>query len=191
LTFTVEIAKIRWKMSAWGTSSRGPFTSSFAAAFALALSLIACGDDGGSTDAGPIGPVVVEVGTGLEAYEPLLEGGEVYLVEGPQGGRHIFGHARIKGLDPGTSRSDGPKSRWDVFTLEGGRLSADIPPISEPYVDSGDGYNTLPSGRFVFIEVGADEILDTTVEVRLQVTDRNGNSGEDGRRVIVKPYVPS
>lgn len=151
------------------------------------LIVTACGDNAPSMDDASIA-ATVEVGSGLEGFAPLVEGDEIYLVEGPQGGRHVFGHARITGMDPGTSRRDGPETTFSVHTLDGRRLSADLPPFTEPYVETGEGL-TLPSGRFVFIEVPAAEILDTTVVLGVQVKDRNGVSGEDARRVVVKPFV--
>lgn len=157
-------------------------------AWLVLFSITACGDDAPSEVDAAIVPATVEVGSSLEAFEPLNEGDTIFLVEGPQGGRHVFGHARITGMEPGTSRRDGPETTFSVHTLDGTRLSADLPPFTEPYVEEGGAF-TLPSGRFVFIEVPAAEILDMTVVLGVQVRDRNGVSGEDARRVVVKPFV--
>lgn len=156
-------------------------------AWFVLLFATACGDNAqGMVDTSIA--ATVEVGSGIEGFEPLVDGDSIFIIEGPQGGRHVFGHARITGMEPGASRADGPETTFSVHTLDGTRLSADLPPFTEPYVEEGGAF-TLPSGRFVFIEVPAAEILDTTVVLGVQVKDRNGVSGEDARRVVVKPFV--
>ena len=154
-----------------------------ARAIAAAATLVACGTEPGA--GGP--PPFAEIGTGIDAFEPLAE--EIYLVEGPQGGRHVVGNVRMEGLDPGTVRADAPKTRFDVFKLDGTRVSSDLPPFSLAYIEDADGWFTLPFGRYVFIDLPAPEILDVEVEYHVQLIDRDGVMAEDVRRVTVKPYV--
>ncbi len=46
-------------------------------------------------------PGPVELGTGAERWEPLpRDGGELTLVHGPQGGWHVFGRVRLRGVTP-------------------------------------------------------------------------------------------
>lgn len=78
--------------------------------FALAVAaLAACGSDGPSdpdTDAGNdvpydvVGDPMVEIGTGFPDFEPLTDGQEVSIIQGIQGGYHIWGGLRASGLDP-------------------------------------------------------------------------------------------
>jgi hypothetical protein len=137
-------------------------------------------------DSGP--PPLAEIGTGLDTFEELAD--EIYLVEGPQGGRHVIGNVRMEGLDPGTTRTDSPAIRFDVFRLDGSRVSSDIPPFSQPFVELDSGGFSLPFGRFVFIDSAADAILDTVVEYRVELVDHDGVKAEDVRQVVMKPYVP-
>jgi hypothetical protein len=44
-------------------------------------------------------PVEVELGQGIVAFAPLEDGDEVELVQGPQGGHHIWTGLRVRGLD--------------------------------------------------------------------------------------------
>lgn len=134
-------------------------------------------------------PPVAEVGTGVDAWEPF-PGDIAYLVEGAQGGRHIIGNVRMDGLAPGSDMSDAPATRFDIFTDDGTRVSEDIPPFHQPFDVTPDGLYTLPYGRIVFVKSAAAEILDTVVEFRVQVTDRDDRSAGDARWVLVQPYVP-
>ncbi len=146
-----------------------------------AVSLFACGTE----PAQP--PPVVEVGAGIDAFEPVAD--VIYLVQGPQGGRHIIGNVRMEGLEPGTTREDAPRTRFDVFKLDGTRASTDIPPFRVVYVEAADGSFMLPFGRFVFIDSSAAELLDQEVDFKVTLVDRSGAAAEDVRRVTVKPYI--
>lgn len=55
-------------------------------------------DLGAETSAGP---EPVELGTGLDRFEELpRDGGSVELVHGPQGGWHVLGRVRLRGVAP-------------------------------------------------------------------------------------------
>ena len=147
----------------------------------VAASLLACGTDP------PKPEPIAEVGTGVDTWEPILE--SIYLVEGAQGGRHVIGNVRVEGMAPGTTRDDSPATRFDLFKADGSRVSPDIPPFSMPFIESLDGGFTLPFGRYVFVELAAVEVLDTMVELRVEVT-QNGQTVQDSRWALVVPYVP-
>jgi hypothetical protein len=62
------------------------------------------GDDTGpGEDTGPHScfdePVKIDVGTGENTYEPLIEGQPITMVHGPQGGWHILGSVRAHNTD--------------------------------------------------------------------------------------------
>ena len=63
------------------------------------IRLVACTDDGAGdakdTDGVPDYAPAVEIGTGADAFEPVADGGTVYVVFGPQGGYHILGSLRV------------------------------------------------------------------------------------------------
>ena len=147
----------------------------------IASTLLACGIE--------LPPAVAEVGTGVEAWVPFSDD-TVYLVEGAQGGRHVIGNVRMDGLLPGTMRTDAPATRFDLFREDGSRVSPDIPPFSQPFIETDDGKFTLPFGRYVFVDSLAADVLDTMIEFRVELTDQNGQTAGDARWVIVKPYVP-
>jgi hypothetical protein len=148
-----------------------------------AMTLMACGAD-------PSAPPVAEVGTGVERWEPLEAEATVFLIEGPQGGRHIIGNVRMEGMEPGTTRATAPTTRFDVFKVDGSRVSTDLPPFSEPFVETPDGSLTLPFGRYVFIDSPAAEIVDTIVEFKVELNDKQGHSAGDSRWVRIELYVP-
>lgn len=58
-------------------------------------------------DAERISPVL-EVGVGEELWTPVSEGDEIYMVEGPQGGYHVFVGVRTEGVVPGVRAARGP-----------------------------------------------------------------------------------
>lgn len=103
-------------LPSWTSAHRGR-----AAAVALTLSLFGCGSSaapqGAASDAGSVAdvraardpfdaagayePIALELGTGLEAFQPVPEtGGRVELVHGPQGGYHLLGRYRFTGMQP-------------------------------------------------------------------------------------------
>ncbi|MCX5741729.1 MAG: hypothetical protein NT062_04420 [Proteobacteria bacterium] len=134
-------------------------------------------------------PATAEVGTGVDLWEPFAND-IVYLVEGAQGGRHVIGNVKMTGMDPGTSRADAPATRFDLFRPDGSRASQDIPPFHQPFVETPDGKLSLPFGRIVFVDSLAADILDTMVEIRVELTAEDGQTAGDARWVLVKPYVP-
>jgi hypothetical protein len=66
----------------------------------LALVVGACGTASETTavDAGPVAAPELQLGTGKDSFEPLAEGQTVELIHGPQGGWHIWGSLRARGL---------------------------------------------------------------------------------------------
>lgn len=148
----------------------------------LASAFVGCGTSNTNATA------VAELGTGIDIWEPLALD-EVYLVEGPQGGRHVIGNVRMDGMDPGTTRANAPKTRFDMFKLDGSRVSTDLPPFSLAFVDCPDGGYMLPYGRYVFVDLPAAEILETVVELNVELEDSEGHTARDSMLVTVKPYV--
>lgn len=68
------------------------------------LSLVACASDEAPAPDAPemidSAGATLELGTGVAAYSPIAENGDVELVFGSQGGWHIDVAARFTGLDP-------------------------------------------------------------------------------------------
>ena len=79
-------------------------------------------DGGAPAEAGATPSGVLELGTGVTAFQPLpASGATLELTRGPQGGFHVYGAVRIRGVDPDHAmlrytvrrRSDG-----EAMTLE-------------------------------------------------------------------------
>lgn len=69
---------------------------------AAALLLSGCPPPPDGADAGVCasGVATIEVGTGSSAFVPLQDMDPVTIINGPQGGSHIWGAIRTCGLDP-------------------------------------------------------------------------------------------
>ncbi len=119
----------------------------------------------------------VEVGTGVAAFEPLVDGGEVELVFGPQGGFHVWTGVRLRGAD---------------FTEGYVNLQA---------AHQGGTLAGLPSSEAVQFIAAASESKDaaglrtfvthklasgTELTLRTEVVSRDGRHGAAERRVVVR-----
>ena len=60
-----------------------------------------------STDPGEAteddGPLLIELGTGEWDWEPISEGDEIPVIQGPQGGFHFLASVRVSGIDAGSA----------------------------------------------------------------------------------------
>ena len=63
---------------------------------ALALLMPGCGNDNDDDGSG----AWIEIGTGIESYEPLTAGQQMPITQGPQGGFHVWGGFAGDGFDP-------------------------------------------------------------------------------------------
>ena len=133
----------------------------------------------------PLGDISVELGTGSSSFEPLQDGDDIYITQGPQGGYHFFGSARIKGLIPGThddlADPDNPTTEFRIFRGNQ-RVDGNI----ANYVQ---GYEPVPGSdlsemhsRIVIIDIEHDSELDgDEVRFEVTVTDADGVSASDER----------
>jgi hypothetical protein len=161
---------------------------------ALALA-VGCGGGGGSGDAdsgdgddGDDGSSLVELGTGMTAFEPLDDETELVLWAGPQGGHHFIAHARITGMDPGDPMQPGlasnPSTRFSVADEDGARIELEVAPYRLGYVEQ-DGAHVLPSGRIVQVREAVVPLLyGNRARIEVEVTDAEGRSARDGRWVV-------
>ena len=85
---------------------RRPYFQACLCALAVALAL-GCGaaaetavSDAGVTDGGSENAAVLEVGTGKDNFVALHESDTIEIIHGPQGGWHLWGALRTKGLTP-------------------------------------------------------------------------------------------
>lgn len=95
-------------------------------------------DSGARADAGDAGAGRVQIGTGLDRFEPLTPGQEVDFVRGPQGGGQFFGFhvwhaARLEGYP-----FDVARVRFELHEVESGEQRAFVERNTALEVD-GDG----------------------------------------------------
>jgi hypothetical protein len=130
--------------------------------------------DAAGPDAGP----VLELGTGLEGFEPLGTPAEVELVHGPQGGYHLTMAMRAWQLVP-------VALRWQVYRVDDARLLADLPLDARPGSFVPTGGALVRAGELVILDVlGPTEIVDR--EVRIDANVRAATGEMAARSVTVR-----
>jgi len=126
-----------------------------------------------------------EIGTGDVEYVPLQDGDEVGVVGGIQGGDHIWGSARVTGVD------------WRDITLVFELLDDEGLPASESSSLIGELQHCTRSdtecepgmGETVGFPVIVEElssVVGDDITMRLTVTDRAGRTATDA--VAVDPF---
>lgn len=144
----------------------------------------------------PVEPAV-QLGTGEVVFEPLVDGGEVLVVHGPQGGYHLVGSVRARGIEAGDAdRLDAPDNPTVTFrALFGGvdltltgqyRQGLDpIAPGADPAADA-EGWTHEMVGRLCILDItDDDEIAGQTVDFEVEVQDAAGASWSDSLTLTV------
>jgi hypothetical protein len=130
---------------------------------------------------------VVEIGTGVTRFEPLLDGQALDLYAGPQGGFHFFLHARLQDLFPG-ELEDRATLPYTYFTAEfGDGTSIGVLECASrlPYPVESQGYRALDAGRFLPLHDDfVDRLAVEPVLVSVAVLDCDGLYAEDHRWVM-------
>jgi hypothetical protein len=131
---------------------------------ALAL-LVGCPPPGG-TDAGSVdaGPPSLELGTGESSFVPVVDGGEIELVHGPQGGWHAVGAVRMSGFDP-----DATVLTYTVVDAGTAVVEVPIAILARRLVRDGVAYLKL-GDLLIFPITGPADVVGHTVEIRASVT---------------------
>jgi hypothetical protein len=157
-------------------------------AAALLCCAIGCGGDDPYT-----GPPELILGTGESSFESLTDGQNIYVVQGPQGGFHLFGSVRTRGIDPGNpedlSDPGNPTIDFRVFTT--GTTEARIDALAAHYIQGlrsgGDYYEMI--GRAVILDITDDSELDNVpIRFELELVDSNGVMLSDSRNLIAIPH---
>lgn len=130
--------------------------------------------DATGPDAGP----VLELGTGLEGFEPLGSPAEVELVHGPQGGYHLTMSMRVWQLAP-------VALRWQVARVDDARVLADLALDARPGSFVPVGGALVRSGELVILDVlGPSEIVER--EVRIDANVRAATGEVAARSVTIR-----
>jgi hypothetical protein len=153
----------------------------------VAVSLTACGSGGAGVDAGP---PMVELGTGETMFEPIIDGSEQFVIQGPQGGYHLTGAMRASGIDPGNPDDLGdPDNPTTEFRVYRGATRVDL--MASSYTQGlnrvGDHYEMI--ARRVILEIQDDAELDgMELLMVLEIRDVHGATATDERTVIGRPH---
>ncbi len=155
---------------------------------ATALVAIACADD---PQPEPLDPAVT-LGGGIDSFESITDGDDVFIVQGPQGGFHFFGSVRMQGIDPGDpedlSDPSNPTTSFTV-TVAGSRVDANASNYTQGLDPAAASRTYEMVGRLVILDIQQDdELADTEVVFRVQVTDTRGNSASDQRTLTAVPH---
>lgn len=132
---------------------------------------------------------LVELGTGITEFESLVEGQHLELHEGPQGGFHVFLHARLQGLFPGDleDRATLPYTHFTAEFADGTEIGLLECASRLPYEVESRGYRALEGGRFLPVrDDSLDRLASEPVLASVAVLDCYGLYAEDHRWVTVQ-----
>lgn len=151
----------------------------------LCCAIIACDSTNGPP--GPPSPVAVpstpptlavEVGTGDTSFRPLVDGGEVMLVYGSQGGFHVWTSVRVH--DPSLIEAHvNLSARHEDGSAAGPPSSAAVRLVAGP------DKTADATGMRNFI--AAKEVAGTFLILRAEVVGTDGRHGASERRVVIGP----
>lgn len=149
------------------------------------LAATACADEQPATE------VTVVIGTGQDAFEPLADGDEVPVIQGPQGGFHILGAFYATGIEPGDpndlSHPDNPTGEFRVFEGERRVDISDASRFTQGLEPIGDGFGTV--GRLVVLDIADDAELDgASVRFEVSVEDVDGHAASDEVALTLYPF---
>lgn len=136
----------------------------------------------------------VRLGTGEIAWQDMDEEGAVYVIYGPQGGYHLLGSVRTRGLNAGNatdlSSVQNPTTAFSVI-WDGIEIVTSSPIVQglDPIADEGVAWTHQMVGRFAILDITTDKNIDgEEVIFSVRVTDAGGQSYSDTRNVIVEPH---
>lgn len=149
--------------------------------------LSACGAKEPRPDAGPPS---VEIGTGESQFEPIRDGDELFIVQGPQDGYHFFGSLLAHNLEFGDSAnlmdSDNPTTTFEVFQ---GTQRVDASGSTYRQGLAVDDGTAQMTGRTVFLDIEDDSELDgVSLRFVVSIEDAYGVRVSDERQVVGLPH---
>jgi len=149
------------------------------------LGLGSCGDDASA------GPPRVEIGTGDVAFLPLVDGDDLFIVEGPQGGFHLVGSLRAWNLHPGNPDDlSSPGNPTMVFEAFVGDVQVDsgVSRYTQG-LRAGEDDASEMVGRRIILDITDDAELDgAMLRVEVTATDKDGQIASDQRSVVGVPH---
>jgi len=147
-----------------------------------------------SEDTGATVTPQAQIGTGEWEWSELSDGGEIEVIQGPQGGFHLLGSVRVAGLEAGDPDSlgdaDNPTSTFQVW-VEGVPLAPGAVYVQglEPILGEGTLFSHEMVGRFAILDIESDDVLDgVSVEFEVEVVDVDGIVVQDSRSLVAVPH---
>jgi len=135
------------------------------------------------------GPFSAELGTGLDAFEPLVDGASVPYVRGLQGGTHVDGSVRVAGLYlPPVDENRVEELCLVSFTLHDGDTRVggfDASPRPFDIVDESNREGERSGEPVVFFE-DASAWVGATLRLLVEVKDRCGHRVTDERQIVIR-----
>ena len=127
-------------------------------------------------------------------WEDLSEGDRIPIIQGPQGGFHLLGSVRVKGLEDGDHTdledSKNPTTVFEVW-YDGVNYTPDSSFTQgiRPAPKEADPWTNEMVGRFAILDIEADDELDEVdLEFVVTVTDVNGIEVSDRRTLRAYAY---
>ncbi len=136
----------------------------------------------------------VLLGTGEYEWEDLTDSGAVYVIFGPQGGYHLLGSVRTRGIEAGdnedlTSTSNPTVQFSVIWDDEEFVMSGDITQGLDPVIDETATWTHEMIGRFAILDIVTDEdISGQNVDFTVKVTTSEGIQYTDTMELIVEPH---
>lgn len=164
-------------------SRRGPFAGParrfvIRALTVVGLLVVGCGESADAPDdvCADDGPIDLRLGTGVAAFEPLLDGQDLVLARGIQGGCHLWLAADVTGFRP-----EVVEAQYEVF--EGPqRLATGVSRARVRDLGAGCGFVGWPA-----ILEAPWLLEDRSVRVRLTITQDDGlRTADDEATVVVR-----
>lgn len=128
----------------------------------------------------------LELGTGEAGFLPLEDESQLEVVLGPQGGLHVVGNVRVRGLVPvDPIGGDGHDILFWVMAYDGAMISLDTGPIPARLAAQQDGTFVCAPGHHVLVEGTGEEITGTRAEFGVEMADAYGEPVIDSRTVVL------
>lgn len=144
----------------------------------------------GASEGPDAGPPSIELGTGTRAFEPLVDGEDIFVVQGPQGGYHLVGSMRASNVDGGNpadlSDPNNPNTRFEVY-LDDERVDAGASDYTQGLQEGQGGLEMI--GRNVILDIADDSELEgLTLRFVVTLNDVNGIMLADDRTLIARAH---
>jgi hypothetical protein len=157
--------------------------------FVALLSLAACGDDS-STPPADAGPPTIELGTGEREFETIIEGDNVFIVQGPQDGYHLFGSLRATNVNAGNIKDlTDPENPTTIFEVYNGTEQVDLMASTYRQGLRSSPFGVEMIGRNVILDIEDDSELDgVMLRFVVRLEDVDGVVVTDERMVIGRAH---